>query len=147
MFGPDRIDERLRIARVDDRRRDAERGQQRVGQPAARAERRAAARRHDRPVWSWHSSAAVIAAMPVAWSRHASAPSSSAIRSSSICDGRVLQPRIGHALLLAGEARGGVAGAVVGIARGEEERLAVSPNSRARGAAAHRLRRGAPLVR
>ena len=37
------------------------------------------------PLWSWHSSAAVIAAMPDAIVRHASAPSSSAMRSSSIC--------------------------------------------------------------
>jgi hypothetical protein len=37
------------------------------------------------PAESWHSSAAVIAAMPDAWVRQASAPSSNAIRSSSIC--------------------------------------------------------------
>jgi len=37
------------------------------------------------PVSSWHRSTAVIAAMPVAIVRHASAPSSSAMRSSSIC--------------------------------------------------------------
>ncbi|MCY1170172.1 hypothetical protein D9M73_102330 [compost metagenome] len=36
------------------------------------------------PVWSWHSNTAVIAAMPVAIVRHASAPSSKAIRASSI---------------------------------------------------------------
>src|SRR3546814_7904681 len=36
------------------------------------------------PAESWHSKAVVIAAMPVAWVRHASAPSMSAMRSSSI---------------------------------------------------------------
>src|SRR5688572_32719766 len=36
------------------------------------------------PVCSWHRNAVVIAAMPLAWTRHASAPSIAAIRSSSI---------------------------------------------------------------
>ena len=58
--------------------------------------------------------------------------------------GRVLQPRIGHARALAAEARGGLLGIVVGIARGEEDRLRRLAEFGPQRAAAHRLRRRVP---
>jgi hypothetical protein len=114
-----------------------------VGQPAARSEGGAPG---DEMIalLSWQSRPPVIAAMPVAIARQASAPSISAMRCSSISHRGILQPRIGHALLLAGEARGGIGRLVIGVTRGEEERLARLAIFGARGAAAHRLRGGAP---
>ncbi len=52
---------------------------QRVGPKAARATTMWS------PTESWQSIAELIAAMPLAWVRQASAPSSRAMRSSSIC--------------------------------------------------------------
>jgi len=58
---------------------------------------------------------------------------------------RVLQARIGHALFLAGKARGDGGGIVVGIARGEEQGFGGLTHFRTPGAAAHGLRCGTPV--
>jgi hypothetical protein len=59
---------------------------------------------------------------------------------------RVLEPGIGHPLLLAGKARRGVACLVVAIARGEEQRLRRLAIFAAGGAAADGARRGTPIL-
>ncbi len=60
--------------------------------------------------------------------------------------GRVLQAGVGHALLLAGEARRDGLGVVIAIARVQEERLAGLALLAAPGAAADGLRRWLPLA-
>ncbi len=60
-------------------------------------------------------------------------------------DGRVLEARIGHPRSLAREPVGDGLRVVIGIARGEEQRFAGLAMLAAPGAAAHRLRRGAPF--
>ncbi len=52
-------------------------------------------------------------------------------------DGEVLQPRVGHARDFAAEAGGGGLGIVVGVARGQEQRLAGLAELRAQHAALH----------
>ena len=61
-------------------------------------------------------------------------------------DGRVLQAAVGHARLLAVEARGGIFGAVIGIARGQEQGLGRFAELAARGAAPDGERGRAPAA-
>ena len=76
---------------------------------------RHARRRHGLRRWSWQRSAAVIAAMPDRLaSRHASRAFHQRNPLLEHLDGWILQPRIGHPLLLAGKARRGIGGAIVG---------------------------------
>ena len=145
-IGLARILELLRIARIDDAHLDPELGQQRIGQPAARSERRAP--RDD-----------MVAGLKLTQQhrghrrharRHRTARLSAFEQSDAVfehLDRRILQPRIGHADLFAGEARGGIGGAIVRIARCQEQSLGGFAPFAARSAAAHGLRCGAPLAR
>src|SRR3546814_11997313 len=62
-------------------------------------------------------------------------------------DGRVLEPRIGHADLVAAEARRDALGAVIAVAGGQEQRLRRLAMLAAPCPAAHRPRRGVPVAR
>ncbi|PAV68457.1 hypothetical protein WR25_17441 [Diploscapter pachys] len=143
-FGPHRVEELLRIACIDDRGLDAELGQQRIGQPAARSERRAPADQ-------------MIARLQLTQQHRGHRRHARCHRPARLgpfqqrdplfqhFDRRILQTGIGHPLLLTREPRRGIARLVVGIARGEEQRLARLAIFAAGRAATDGQRRGAPV--
>ena len=118
---------------------------QHIGEdPAARAERGAPGD-HVIALRSMHSSALVIAAMPLACALHASAPSIAAIRSSSIATVGFWKREYCMPAACAGEAVGDGLRVVVAIAAGEEQRLAGLAMVGAPGARAHGAGGGAPM--
>ncbi len=142
--GLDRRFPRGIVGAVDHGGFDAEARQQAVDQPAARPERRA--RRH-----------AMVARRKLAQQsrRHRRHPAG--LRAAGFGtfeqgdalfqhgDSGVLEARIGHAVRLAREPRRDGGGIVVGIAAGQEQRLAGFALLAAPGSTPHGLRRGAPV--
>ncbi len=140
----DRLFPRVVVASVDDRRLDPETRAEVIDEPAARAEgglcsddmvarRQLAEQRRGHRGHAGRLRAACLGAFhqrdPLFEHRH----------------GRVLQARIGHALFLARETRRNFLGAVIGVARGQEERFRRLAMLAAPCPAAHRLRCRMPV--